>query len=159
MKESHREGLANHSDPESCVGDRKVVVEALTGAHSGQPLSCEIRAKSGRLTLLRDAESNIGEGAIRKPKSTPTQSETLCTCGNSKRGTREVPGTPLPDGGKGRSEKGNARTSDEYVSGKSDDPIVPQKQPNNGGENPPAEAVEGRGSTKGNVSKPASHRT
>ena len=98
--------------------------------------------------MLNGAESNIDAGAIRKPKSTPTQSETLCTCGNSKRGTREVPGTPMPDDGKGRSEKGNARTSDEYVSGKSDDPIVPQKQPNNGGENPPAEAVEGRGSTK-----------
>jgi hypothetical protein len=42
MKESHRKGLANHPDPESCGGSRKTVIEALTGAHAGQPLSCEI---------------------------------------------------------------------------------------------------------------------
>lgn len=42
MKESHREDLASHPDPESCVGGREAVSEALTGAHAGQPLSCEI---------------------------------------------------------------------------------------------------------------------
>ena len=42
MKESHRKGLANHPDPESCVGRRKVAGEALTGAQAGRPLSCEI---------------------------------------------------------------------------------------------------------------------
>jgi hypothetical protein len=42
MKEPHKKGLANHLDPESCAGGRKVVGEALTGAHTGQPLSSEI---------------------------------------------------------------------------------------------------------------------
>jgi hypothetical protein len=35
------EGLANHSDPESCAGIREDVNEALTGERAGQPLSCE----------------------------------------------------------------------------------------------------------------------
>ena len=29
MKESYREGIANHSGPEPCEGDRKVALEAL----------------------------------------------------------------------------------------------------------------------------------
>jgi len=43
------EGLANHSDPESCAGIREGVSEALTGERVGQPLSCE-RLKSRVLT-------------------------------------------------------------------------------------------------------------
>jgi hypothetical protein len=35
------EGLANHSDPESCAGIGDGVGEALTGERAGQPLSCE----------------------------------------------------------------------------------------------------------------------
>ena len=42
MKESHRKGIANHPDPESCVASRKAGIEALTGAHAGRVLSCEI---------------------------------------------------------------------------------------------------------------------
>ena len=42
MKESHRKGLANHPDPESCGASRKGIVEALTGAQAGRVLSCEI---------------------------------------------------------------------------------------------------------------------
>src|SRR5580693_3593494 len=43
MQESHRKGLANHPDPESCGASRKTVLEALTGAHAGRVLSCEIK--------------------------------------------------------------------------------------------------------------------
>ncbi len=42
MKESYGEGLAIHTDPESCVGVREGVGEALTGAHAGWVLSREI---------------------------------------------------------------------------------------------------------------------
>ena len=42
MKESHRKGLANHPDPESCAGRREATGEALTGAQAGRVLSCEI---------------------------------------------------------------------------------------------------------------------
>jgi hypothetical protein len=42
MKEPHKKGLANHLDPESCAGSGNAAGEALTGAHTGQPLSSEI---------------------------------------------------------------------------------------------------------------------
>ncbi len=42
MEESHGEGLASRTDPESCVDGREAGGEALTGAHTGQPLSREI---------------------------------------------------------------------------------------------------------------------
>ena len=47
MKESYRKGIANHPDPESCVGGRKAAIEALTGAHAGRVLSCEINLDRG----------------------------------------------------------------------------------------------------------------
>src|SRR5438874_3940679 len=42
MKEPHGEGLASHTDPESCVVSREAGHEALTGAHAGGVLSREI---------------------------------------------------------------------------------------------------------------------
>ncbi len=42
MQESHGEGIASHTNPESCVDGREAGGEALTGAHTGQPLSREI---------------------------------------------------------------------------------------------------------------------
>jgi hypothetical protein len=50
MQASHSKDQANHPDPESCVGGRKAFGEALTGAHAGQPLNCEIKP-SGAPTL------------------------------------------------------------------------------------------------------------
>jgi hypothetical protein len=44
MKESRRRGVANHPVPESCVASREAAIEALTGAHAGRVLSCEIIA-------------------------------------------------------------------------------------------------------------------
>jgi hypothetical protein len=35
MKVLYIEGLANHIDPESCIGVRKVAGEALTGGRAG----------------------------------------------------------------------------------------------------------------------------
>src|SRR2546428_565970 len=48
MRESHRKGVANHPDPESCAGRRKVAREALTGAQAGRILSCEINLARGK---------------------------------------------------------------------------------------------------------------
>ena len=55
MKESHRKDLASYPDPESCVGAREDAGEALTGAHAGQPSSCEI-PQSGTPMLYSEAE-------------------------------------------------------------------------------------------------------
>lgn len=43
MKEPYTEGLASHGAPESCVGARKGVGEALTGERIGEVLSREIK--------------------------------------------------------------------------------------------------------------------
>jgi hypothetical protein len=51
----------------------------------------------------------------------------------------------------GRPEKANGRTSGMHAWGKSDDRIVPGKPQNNGEHTSPAEAVEGRRSTKGST--------
>src|SRR5262245_60677622 len=50
---------------------------------------------------------------------------------NSMRENREIPETPAPDGGAGRSEQAQRRTPDMHVFGKSDGPIVPAKRTNN----------------------------
>jgi hypothetical protein len=54
MKVLYIEGLANHIDPESRIGVRKVAGEALTGGRAGWVLSCEIDAPP-RGELLRGA--------------------------------------------------------------------------------------------------------
>ena len=102
MKESHGEGPASRPDPESCVAGRKAGGEALTGAHAGQPSSCEIRS-SGVPTPLSEAEGHTEGGAIGKPPEDPAQSETLSMRGNPWHGKREIPRTPAADGAVGRS--------------------------------------------------------
>jgi hypothetical protein len=52
MKESYRKGIANHPDPESCVGRRKAIGEALAGAQAGRALSCEINLVRGAGVVL-----------------------------------------------------------------------------------------------------------
>src|SRR5262249_56457268 len=157
MKESYGKDRASHPDPESCVGDRKGAGEALTGAHVGQPSSCEIRP-SGVPTPLCAPEGYTESGAIGQPTSDPAQSETLCTRGNSPHGKREIPGVPA--GGKaGRSEKVYGRTSGTHAPGKSDGRVVPKKSPNKDGSNPTAEAMEGRRPTEGNTMQTAASRT
>jgi hypothetical protein len=94
MKESYGKDLASHPDPESCVGGRKDAGEALTGAHVGQPSSCEIRA-SGVPTPLSEAEGNTEDGVIGEPSEDPAQSETLRTRGNPLHGKREIPQVPI----------------------------------------------------------------
>ena len=42
MKELHGEGLASHTDPESCVVSREAGHEVLTGAHAGRVSSREM---------------------------------------------------------------------------------------------------------------------
>ena len=141
MQESHREGPASHPDPESCVDGRKAGGEALTGAHAGQPLSCEIRS-SGVPTLLSEAEGHTEVGVRGKPVADPAQSETLCMRGNFSHGDWELPASSIlwVD----RLEKAASRTTRTYGAGKSDDLVVPGKRANKGRR--PAEPVEGRGS-------------
>ena len=158
MKESCGKDPASHPDPESCVGGRKDAGEALTGAHAGQPSSCEIRC-SGVPTRLSDAEGHIEGGVMGEPSSDPAQSKTLCMRGNSPHGKREIPQAPTERVSRGRPEKAKGRTSGVHAWGKSDDRVVPEKPPNKGEPVSPAEAVEGRRSTTGSTRPEAASRT
>ena len=51
MKEPYRKGLATHPGPESYAGDREVAGVAMTGVHTGQPLSSEINPSACRPCL------------------------------------------------------------------------------------------------------------
>ena len=70
MQESYTKGLATHSDPELCVGYRKVTGEALTGAHTGAVLS-RVNKDFGAPTLLLEAEGHMEGVAIARRLSAP----------------------------------------------------------------------------------------
>ena len=53
MKTPDIEGVAIHDGPESCVGVREGVCEALTGVRAGQPLSREITVSGCRRRPMR----------------------------------------------------------------------------------------------------------
>lgn len=148
MKESHREDLPSHPDPESCVGGRKAAGEALTGTHAGQPLSCEIRS-SGVPTPLSSAEGNTVASVSGEPATDPARSKTLSIRGNSLHGNREIPLASAVVGARDRPEKVDDRTCGVHAGGKSDGRVVPKKPPNKG--TMPAEVVEERRPTKGNT--------
>ncbi len=158
MKESHREGPASRPDPESCADGREAVGEALTGAHAGQPSSCEIMS-SGVPTLLSEAEGHTEGGVMGEPLSDPAQSKTLHTRGNSLHGNREIPASSIADGSMDRSGKGTPHNPDMHGAGKSDGGVVPKKSPNNNGPQTFAEAMEGRPSTQGNLPQTATSPT
>jgi len=90
MKVSYDEGVASHVGPESCGGNRKVTVEALTGERVGWVLSREM-AKVRSADNVCPLEGNTGRVAKRDlPDS--ARSETPCTHRSISRGSREIPG-------------------------------------------------------------------
>ena len=140
MKESYGKDPASHPDPESCVGGREAAGEALTGAHAGQPLSSEITS-SGVPTPYGEGEVNIAGGAKGEPPANAAESTTLSMRGNSSHEKREIP--RVPAGRAGRPDKVHDRNSGMYALGRSDDCVVPEKPPNKGVHEAPAEVVEG----------------
>jgi RNA-directed DNA polymerase len=101
MKESHGEGVATHTDPESCGVAREGGVEALTGARAGRVFSRET-------SLLRGADAVRRSGRphpthrYREMRRSPARSETPCTYGNTSHENREVPCLLAADGAAGR---------------------------------------------------------
>jgi len=151
MKVSHGEDLANHIGPESCVYPRKVVREALTGENAGQVLSRErgFAPECRRRQLDRKATRNmsISQEMFRlRVVVDPVHAWKLLA--------RE-PGDPVFGRSGWRCDprcesQGNTTAMNGHR--KSDRPIcteetVEQKQVRF----LPAEIVEGRGLTKGNL--------
>jgi hypothetical protein len=111
MKESYGEGLATHTDPESCGAVREGSVEALTRARAGRVFSREI-------TFLRGADAVRRSGRLhsarryRETRRGPARSETPCTYGNTSHENREVPCSPVAievTGRVGKSKDGRRR--------------------------------------------------
>ena len=101
MKESYGEGVATHTDPESCVGVRKGKGEALTGARAGRVFSREIDLPSGCRRCKEErkatpdaspARDAFGPRAVRDPVHVRKH----------RVGNREVPESPAGDGTAGR---------------------------------------------------------
>jgi hypothetical protein len=97
MKVSYSEGVATHTDSESCifVGDGED--EALTGVRAGQPLSREIEPPSGKRWPLLGADAVELSGRQnwrRRYGETPldlARSETLSMHASTLSGNREIP--------------------------------------------------------------------
>ena len=108
MEESYGKDPASHPDPESCVDGRKAGSEALTGAHAGQPSSCEIRS-TGVPTPLCEAEGNTEGGVIGKPSRTPRSRRPCARVETLRTGNGRSHGHPPPM--VGRVGRGRSLTS------------------------------------------------
>ncbi len=129
MQEPYKKGIANRLDPESCAGDREVAGEALTGVHTGQPLSSEI-ILIGVPTLCCEGEGHMQDGDMREPSGNAAESQTLSMCGNSLRENRETSEIPSSVRTRDGRRRPLGRTSGMHVSEESDDLVVPTKRAN-----------------------------
>ncbi len=95
MGELYIEGLAIHDDPESCVGVREGVGEALIGARAG-------RAIEPRNKRVRGADTVVVCGRqyrwrrYRESSGDPARSKNQGMYGIFMRENREVPRLPIP---------------------------------------------------------------
>jgi len=109
MKESNIEGLASHDGPESCVGFREEVGEALTGERAGRDI--EPRNPIERGCRRRPPKRKATRpGAIARAPGRPRAVEDPGMCGLSMRENREVHWLPALDGEAGRKGKAKATT-------------------------------------------------
>lgn len=145
--------MANHSGPESCVVDREVWDEALTGETTGQPLSRVIN-QSGMPTSYRQAEGETVHGDNRKSCIDPARSRNLSMSGSLL--YRNWDTSTVPDGARsGGAGKGD-RTPAVNAVEESDTLIIPVKPSN---KVISAEMVEERSVAEGNADLAPTCRT
>ena len=107
MRESDIEGVASHGGPESCVGVCEGVGEALTGVRGGWAIEPRNQGVRGADAVKRGGRQHRGQ-RYRELSADPARSKNLRMHGVSMRENREIPRSPLPDGGAGRSGKAEA---------------------------------------------------
>lgn len=88
MQVHYIEGVAIHSGPESCVGIREGVDEALTGVRAGQPLSRD-RVIFWAPTRLETWKATRTGARLQAP-GRPGVVEDPGMCGSSLYGNREI---------------------------------------------------------------------
>jgi len=96
MKESYGEGVATHTDPESCGAVREDGVEALTGARAGRVLSRERTCLRGADAVRRSGRPHPAH-RYREMRRDPARSETPCTYGHASHENREILCLPAAD--------------------------------------------------------------
>ena len=101
MKESYGEGVATHTDPESCGVTCEGDGEALTGARAGRVFSRERDSLRGADAVRRSGRLHSAR-RYREMRWDPARSETPCTYGNTSHENREVPCPPAADDATGR---------------------------------------------------------
>lgn len=101
MKESYGEGLATHTDPESCGAAREGGVEALTGARAGRVCSRERPFLRGADAVRRSGRPHLAL-RYRERRRDPARSETPRTYGHTSHENREIPCPPVADAAAGR---------------------------------------------------------
>jgi hypothetical protein len=101
MKESYGEGVATHTDPESCGAACEGGVEALTGARTGRVFSRERQFLWGADAVRRSGRLHPGRRYRETPRD-PTRSETPCTSGDTSHENREIPWSPVAADASGR---------------------------------------------------------
>lgn len=90
MRESHGEGVASRTGPESCVGGCEAVGEALTGVRMGWVLSRE-SILNRDADAFPSAEGHTGGIANAMMQPGPARSKTPRTCGNSMHRSWDIP--------------------------------------------------------------------
>ncbi|SRR5260370_31876872 len=104
MKVSCSEGVATHTDPESCAVVHKDEGEALTGGRAGRVSSREIHVPPRERWKLRDADAVERGGRphptrrYRETRRDPARSETLRMHGCTSCGNREIPRLSATEG-------------------------------------------------------------
>ena len=101
MKESHVEGLATHSGPESCGVSRKGRAEALTGVRAGRAIEPRKKLSSGR-RRCRDMRKAPLSALLSRDAFGSCAVEDPGTYGNTSHENREVLGSSVADGAAGR---------------------------------------------------------
>src|SRR6266487_3028143 len=167
MRELFTEGVAIHGGPESCVGTREGVGEALIGVRVGWAMEPR-NQRFGVLTPYNRAEGNIdGRGSASGRRT--LRGLRTCACAESPcaRTGRPVGADAAPPswiGGwqvgawAGREGKAVGRKPSMIGRRESDSRVVPAKLANNAG-GPAAEPVEERRLDKGNADQQTVPRT